>query len=147
MYYSVTFINSSGVKKNTWADWRMIPSSPPMIETPEPQTNYVEIPGRKTGPLDLSEVLSDGPCYQNSEGSWEFICHDSAQPRTVLFQLLKDFLHGKALKVVLEEDPSHYYTGRFTVSKPSTGNHNATFAINYVIAPVRYKLDGTQEGL
>ena len=57
MYYSITFTDSSGVTKNTWADWHMIPSAPPIVEPPEPYTNYVEIPGRKAGPIDLSEII------------------------------------------------------------------------------------------
>ena len=48
MYYSLTF-TVNGVEKNTWSDWNMIPSTPPMIPAPEPNTNYVDIPGRSGG--------------------------------------------------------------------------------------------------
>lgn len=147
MYYSITFVNSSNVKKNTWEDWHLVPTSPPMIETPEPYTNFVEIPGRTEGPIDLSEALSNGPSYQNSDGAWDFILVDEGQPRIDLYQEIKNFLHGRRLKVILEEDYLHYYEGRFSTSMPKTGNGFTQFSIGYEIAPVRYRLDGTKEGI
>ena len=57
MYYSVTFENEAGVKRNTWEDWHLIPMSPPMIAPFKPNYNYVDIPGRIEGPLDLTGVF------------------------------------------------------------------------------------------
>lgn len=147
MYYSVTFTSSEGVKRNTWQDWHLVPTSPPMVAPPEPYTNYVEIPGRIEGPIDLSEVLTGGPSYQNSEGSWEFVLVEGYYPRPETYQMLKKFLHGRQMKIELEEDPLHYYIGRLTIEQPSTGRGNSSFTINYVIRPVRYNLDGTKDGV
>ena len=147
MYYSITFTNESGEKKNTWADWRLIPSSPPMIEPPEPYTNFVDIPGRAFGPIDLSEVLTGKPSFQMSEGSWDFIADDEAHHRTILFQELKKFFHGRKIRLELEEDPLHYYEGLFAVAAPKTGKGNVVYSISYSVFPVRYNLDGTVEGV
>ena len=146
MYYSITFTDSSGNMKNTWEDWRLIPTTPPTIETPEPYTNYVEVPGRTEGPIDLSEVLSNGPTFNNSEGSWDFIMDEDCYPRPVLYQVLKDFLHGRKMKIVLEEDPLHYFMGRITIQAPQTGKGNSGITFNYSVAPVRYNFSGTAEG-
>lgn len=147
MYYSLTFTNSSGEKKNTWADWRLIPSSPPQVEPPEPYTNFVEVPGRAGGPIDLTEALTGAPSFQMSEGTWDFIADDEALPRPILFQELKKFLHGQRLRMELEEDPYHYYEGRFGVASPRTGRGSNIYSISYNISPVRYKMDGTAEGV
>lgn len=147
MYYSITFKNSSNVSKNTWDDWHLIPSSPPMIEPPEVYTNYVDIPGRTAGAIDLSEVLTGGPVYQDSEGSWEFIMEEGFYSRAELYEILKKFLHGRNMKIYLEEDPAHYYYGRITVGMPSTSNTNPTFTLDYHVRPVRYKLNGTADGI
>ena len=53
MYYSLTFI-IGGIKKNTWADWRLIPDTPPSIPPPEPNLNYVDIPTR----IQLEEAIT-----------------------------------------------------------------------------------------
>lgn len=138
MYYSVTFTNSNGVSKNTWTDWNLIPSSPPMISTPEPYTNYIDIPGRVSGPLDLSEVLTGQVAYQNSEGEWTFISNDYTENRMQKYLELKQFLHGKRLKISLEEDPNHYYIGRAFVEEPKTGRGPNGYSIKYIVSPLRY---------
>ena len=147
MYYSVTFTNSDGERRNTYADWHLIPSSPPMIEPPDAYTNYVDIPGRSLGPIDLSEVLSDGPTFNNSEGSWEFISEIDYDNRPELYAELRNFLHGRSMKIRLEEDPSHYYMGRIFVEKPRTGKGHNMYSLKYTISPVRYLLNGAQEGI
>jgi len=146
MYFSVTFINSSGKRQNTWADWRMIPASPPMVEPPEPYTNYVEIPGRTEGPIDLSEAVAGRPTYKNSQGQWEFYVSDDSYPRMVLYDMLKKFLHGQKMKIQFEDDPGHTYEGRITVSAPNTGKENTSFTMRYTIAPFRYNSAGEKEG-
>ena len=144
MYYSLTFTNSQNEKKNTWDDWQLIPTYPPMIESPPLASNYINIPGGV--PIDVTEWLTGKPAYGNSEGSWSFVCAGDVN-RMELFRELKAFLHGQALKVALEEDPFHYYQGRFSVSAPQTGDINTSFQISYTIGPVRYAYDGTQDGI
>lgn len=145
MYYSITFTNQSGEKRNTWDDWHLVSASPPMIEPPEPYTNYVEVPGRSLGPIDLSEALGSGPSFNNSEGSWDFVSEIDYENRYELYQELKRFLHGRLMRITLEEDPLHYYTGRISVDLPKTGKGHNTYSMRYTISPVRYYLDGTQE--
>jgi hypothetical protein len=147
MYFSITFVNTSGQRRNTWDDWHLIPSAPPMIEAPEPYTNYVEIPGRIEGPIDLSETLTGGPSFQNSEGSWQFYLAEGFYSRMEMYHQLKSFLHGKRMKIIFEEDSSHYYYGRLTVSMPETGDSGTSFEIGYNVRPVRYKLNGTKDGI
>lgn len=152
MYFSITFSRSDDktgieIKRNTWEDWKLIPTSPPMVESPEPYMNYAEIPGRKQGPIDLSEVLSGAPSYGNSEGSWEFVLDERGYSRTETYQLMKNFLHGRKVKIYLEEDPTHYYEGRLSIPKPEPGKSNTGFTINYTISPIKYRLDGTEDGI
>lgn len=147
MYYSVTFTDSSGLSRNTWTDWSLIPSSPPMINAPEPYTNYVDIPGRVAGPIDLSEVLTNSVSYQNSEGEWGFISNDYTENRMNKFLELKQFLHGKRMKIELEEDPDHYYLGRTFVSEVRTGNGPNAYTIKYIVSPVRYNSTDQPDGI
>lgn len=139
MYYSITFESlADGQKKNTWDDWHLIPSAPPMVVPPEAFTNYVDIPGRKQGPLDLTEVLSDGPVLLNSEGSWELIWNENYCPemtRVQAFQTVLSFLHGKRFRITFEEDPGTSYIGRIQVGPPKPGNAYSTIELKYTIQP------------
>lgn len=145
MYYSITFTNSNNETRNTWSDWHLVPTSPPMVDPPEPYTNYVEIPGRQLGPIDLTEILTGQPTFNNSEGSWDFVSAIDVENRMELYLELKKFLHGQQMQIKFEEDPFHYYTGRITVQIPKTGKGHNQYSLKYTIAPVRYYLDGTQE--
>ena len=67
MYHSITFGD-----KNTWDDWHLIPSTRPLVNPPSRKKNTVDIPGAD-GSLDLSNVVSGHPVYENRSGSFEFI--------------------------------------------------------------------------
>ena len=145
MYYSITFTNSNNETRNTWSDWHLVPTTPPMVDPPEPYINIVEVPGRHLGPIDLTEVLTGEPTFNNSQGSWSFISAIDTENRMELYLELKKFLHGQRMQIKFEEDPFHYYEGRITVERPQTGKGHNQYSLKYTISPVRYYLDGTQE--
>ena len=70
MYHSVNFKNASGIVKNTWDNWRLIPTAKPSFPMPEFQTNYVDIPGR-SGSIDMSTYLTGQPVYSDNDQSQE----------------------------------------------------------------------------
>ena len=57
MGYSLTFVGDDNQSRNTYTDWNLIPESPPVVPTPSPKTNYVDIPGRKKV-LSICQQLS-----------------------------------------------------------------------------------------
>lgn len=138
MYYSLTF-TINGVNKNTWADWHMIPETPPMISPPEPNLNYVDIPGRSGGPLDLTGVPFNKLTYKRISGTWTFLREpDTRRTRAELYEELLLYFMGQVGKVKLEEDLKHYYRGRFSIGLPTTGVGPIKFTIAYDLEPVRY---------
>lgn len=136
MIYAVTF-QISGVKKNTWADWRLVPDTPPMIPPPEMNTNYVDIPGR--GPVDLSLVPLNRRTYKRMSGSWNFYREpDNSRTRVELYEEMMKYFVGKEGYCELDEDKGYYYKGRFGVALPKTGTGPIQFAISFDLAPIRY---------
>lgn len=75
MYHSVSFFtydsDTSSGGKNTWASWRLIPSSRPFIAPPTQKTVYEEVPFAN-GKLDFSEFGVSDSVFDNREGSFEF---------------------------------------------------------------------------
>lgn len=141
MYYSVTFI-IDGVEKNTWDDWKMIPNTPPMIPPPEPNLSYVDIPGRRGGPLDLTGIPFNRMTYKRMTGSWTFYREpETPQTRINTYEELVKYFTGKAGLLILEEDPNHYYQGRFSVAVPRTKIGPIEYTISFDLAPIRYNLD------
>ena len=67
MYHSITF-----GEKNTWDDWRLVSPVLPSFAPPTQKTTYLDIPGA-SGVIDLSEMLTGYPIFNNREGSFEFL--------------------------------------------------------------------------
>ena len=66
MYHSITIGD-----KNTWDDWKMIPSSRPVVAPPVEKVVSVDVPGRD-GTTYLSNSLTGYPVFKSREGTWEF---------------------------------------------------------------------------
>lgn len=268
MYHSMTIIpentdifNSKGKMngKNTWDDWRLIPSSRPLYSPPEPKTNYIDIPGAD-GVIDASEAISGYPVYNNREGSIEFyvmnegwkedipnknsipyeivdkrvalpsitfkcasdevtltvsirarndykgravnilkfdsayapykdilkVGYNTTTGSLVMFTIthdgkiqmdastnrvskndvlslslswiheteygwqnkysdIMDYLHGRRMKIILEDDPAYYYLGRFSVNDWNSEKDWSKIVFDYNVDPYKYELFATNE--
>lgn len=132
MYHSITFGD-----KNTWDDWKLVPTSRPVITPPEPKTNYVDIPGSNRQ-LDLSEVLAGRPTYNYREGSFEFYVADRKTTWHEIYAAVMEHLHGCTMKMILEDDPNHYWEGRFAVNSWESEEMNSKITIDYHVYPYRF---------
>ena len=148
MYHSITFgdYNASLGKftgKNTWDDWFLLPSTRPVVAQAGVSTNFVEIPGRKDGPIDLSEYLTGGVVYGQRSGSFEFYVDNDHEYWESIRYKISDYLHGKKLKMCLEDDPAYYYEGRFSLESWASEAVCSKVTINYVVGPYKYRIWGT----
>lgn len=148
MYHSITFGD-----KNTWDDWHLIPETQPVVALPAQKTNYIDIPGA-SGSLDLSESLTGYPIFEDREGSFTFIVTNRAgatQPyenRKKLSRVVEDiaeYLHGKTMRMRLEDDSNYYYEGRFSVSDPSPEEDFSRITINYRVGPYKWSIFSSVE--
>lgn len=135
MYHSVTIGD-----KNTWEDWRLIPGSPPTIPIPAIKKKFVELPAGN-GSIDLTGFLANGPYYGMREGTWEFAITDQERTREETASMIAHYLHGKRFeKIVLEDDPEHYYSGRLEFGGIKVGKTFSTLSIAFTIDTFKHKL-------
>lgn len=137
-------------KRNTYSDWCLVPSKRPVFSTPAVKKHVVEIPGGD-GSIDMTEALAGRPTYSNRTGSFEFyVLNDYSEygPKVYdwvsIHEGLMAFLHGQRRYAVLEDDPGHFYDGRFTVDNWSSESDYARVTIGYDVAPFKYKVDPTE---
>ena len=141
MYHSITF-----GEKNTWTDWHLVPSSRPVINPPKPKTQYVDIPGAD-GSIDLTESLAGRPVFSDREGSLDFIVLNDFNVDGYsynwidVYTSIMQYLHGKHMRMVLDDDPKYYYEGRFAVNSWKSDRSNSTITIDYVVGPYKYGTD------
>lgn len=135
--HSVNFI-IDGVTKNTYDDWNFTPSERPVIAPPEVKTNTVDLPGAN-GFLDLTEVLTGAVTYGPRVGTLEFMIDNFKQFGTwaEAYSTVLDFLHGKAGRLILDDDSNYYYEGRFTVSPWKSEESWSTISIDYNLKPYK----------
>ena len=150
MYHSITFgdgsLYPSGHEKegqfkgtNTWDDWHLIPAERPSIASPGVSTNFVEIPGRD-GAIDFSTFLVNKPVYGMRQGSWDFYVDNDHEYWETIRMKIMNFLHGKRMKIVLEDDPDWYWEGRFAVDSWRSEASNSRISINYQLDPYKKRV-------
>lgn len=142
MYHSVTF-----GEKNTWDDWRLVPSSRPLFNPPKQKTKTLDIPGGD-GVIDLSEALTGYPIFENRTGSIEFIVMNDFKPWHMAYSDIMDYLHGQRLRAVLEDDPEYFYEGRFSVNAWKSEKDWSKITIDYDVGPYKWSsLSSTDDWL
>jgi hypothetical protein len=139
MYYSVTF----GTKKS-WDDWHLIPSSRPVINPPPIRTNFLEIPGMD-GELDLTEALVGRPTYGNRKGSLEFYVDSDYGTWVERYSEISNYLHGQKMHLVLEDDPTFFYEGRFSVNVWRSEEVRSVIVIDYNLLPFKREITASSE--
>ena len=129
-------------KFNTWYDLHLIVTTKD-IPTAEPKTNYVKLDGMN-GSLDLSEALTGETVYNDRTISATFWTdYGNRKDREALLQKITASLHGKKVKIIEPDDPSHYFYGRISIKSRVNNLAYAEFTIEAICDPWRYALTET----
>lgn len=150
MYHSIQFIRPEDIHsskpsnevdpyvKDTYNDWSLVPTTRPSVAPPVPKTKYVDIPGSNSQ-LDFSTSLTGYPIYQNRTGSWDFMIDldKNDKPWAELYSEVMDWLQGKEMCCILEDDQEWFYKGRFYVEKLNSQDKYTTITINYNVYPYK----------
>lgn len=111
------------------------------IGSPTVKTSTVDIEGGD-GQLDYTEYFGDVK-YNNRQLYFEF---ESIVPQSQFSDLnsaILDALHGKKVKIVLDEDAEYYYIGRLEVSDFTNSRGIGSIKIDCDCEPYKYKKNET----
>ena len=111
------------------------------IGTPSPKTEAIDIPGGD-GVLDLTEYFGE-PKYGNRKLSFEFSSVVIPEDFMSLFSMVQDALHGKKMKIILDDDPGWQYTGRISVSEWKVDRNIGKLTIDCDCEPYKYQITPT----
>lgn len=125
---------------------RLISNGRLIINPPSVKTNYVDVAG-KNGKLDMTEVLTGFPLYNNRTGTLNFIV-DNTVPGAMTaydqstwvdrYQNILEVIHGNEVQLTLDDDPDYFYKGRMSVNSWSSGNTWSQIALDYDFEPYKY---------
>lgn len=129
---------------NTWESWHLIPESRPTLPLPKQKRKVIDGIPNTNGSIDLSLKDTGYPVYENREGTFNFIynpiysyTYGDYRDWTVIYSEISNFIHGRQLRMVLEDDPEYYWDGSFTVEgwASNTDGSGSVITIGYSVQP------------
>lgn len=126
---------------HSFTEWGLILSEKE-IKSPKPKTKEVDIAGGD-GVLDYTEFFG-GVKYENRQLSFEFTKMNIVPAEFLaLFSVVQNALHGKKMKVVLDDDLDHYYIGRVYVNEWKSNKRLGEITIDVDAEPYKYSMTET----
>lgn len=129
--------------KHTFRDWGLLMRSRPMVTPPTPKTKIIQVPGSDKI-IDLTETLTGAVHYEPRTIKFEFVTGAPRESWAILQSEILTYMHGKAVKIIMDDDPNWYYTGRVTVGDFEADKRHATLTMTAEVEP--YKLERFGDG-
>ena len=107
------------------------------IGAPEPKTETIDIPGGD-GELDFTK-FSGTVRYKNRQLIFKFFYIGERSTFADKFSEVQNAIHGKKLKITLDDDPNHYYFGRCTVDRWKVDKSIGKITVEANCEPYKYK--------
>lgn len=111
------------------------------IGAPTVKTMKIDIAGAD-GSLDLTDFFGE-PKYENVIHKFQFSTIVPQSEFAATFSAVKNALHGKRMRVILDDDSHFCYVGRLTVSSFTSAKGVGSISIEADCEPYKYKLDKT----
>ena len=100
------------------------------ITTPAVKENYVDIPGGNSS-LDLTEAVS-GVAFSDGQIAFKFTFFNQDDRSR-----MKNDLHGRRMKIILEREPEYFYDGRLLCKDGEYAGKISELYIDARIAPYK----------
>lgn len=123
-------------EKHSFEDFGLILSSK-SISPPEPQTKLVTVPLRD-GTIDLTESLTNDVRYNDRMLSMSFSVIDQVNMWPKKISAIENFLHGRRMKIIFDDDCAFYYIGRLKVNNFESDKSIGKIAIEGTVDPYKY---------
>lgn len=125
---------------HSYRDLKLI-LGPKEIGAPSVKTKMLEIEGAD-GSIDYTDFFG-GPKYGEATHVFPF---STLVPRSDFlshYSFVKNALHGRKLRIVLDDDPGFYYVGRCYVSKFTSPDGIGIISVECECEPYKYKTEKT----
>lgn len=108
---------------------------------PAVKTQKIDIPGAD-GTLDLTDFFGE-PKYEDVTHRFDFSTTVPQEEFITLFSRIKNAIHGRKMRVILDDDPLFFWMGRCHVSKFTNEKGIGTISIECDCEPYKYKTEHT----
>lgn len=125
---------------HSFRDFHMILKSKE-IASPTVKVRKIDIEGADSS-LDYTDFFGE-PKYEDLTHKFEFSITVPQSEFLSLYSQIKNALHGKKMRIVLDDDPLFFYLGRVHVSSFTTDRNIGLVSIECECEPYKYKLEKT----
>lgn len=130
-------------EKHSYDDWGLILSSC-VITPPDPQLNLVTVPLRD-GSLDLTEALTDDVKYKDRSITLTFTMVDPRKYWSAKVSEISNYLHGKRMKIIIDDDLAFYYVGRVAIDDWNSEKSVGKLVVKGTVDPYKYDIQSSAE--
>lgn len=109
--------------------------------SPTVKTQKIDIPGAD-GSLDLTDFFGE-PKYEDVTHRFDFSTILPQAQFITLFTTIKNAIHGRKMRVILDDDPLFFWIGRCHVSNFTSDKGIGTITVECDCEPYKYKKDLT----
>ena len=125
---------------HSYRDLRLILAAKEM-GAPEVKVNKIDIPGADSA-LDLTDFFGE-PKYDDVKHKFTFSSIEPQETFLTQFSEIKNAIHGKKVRIILDDDPSFFYLGRCFVSSFTNDKGIGSVSVECECEPYKYKLAKT----
>ena len=111
------------------------------IGSPDVKENKIDIPGAD-GSLDMTDFFGE-PKYEDVTHKFDFSTIVPQAQFLSLYSTVKNSLHGKKMRIILDDDPLFFYQGRIKVLPFTNEKNIGKISIECDCEPYKYKLAKT----
>lgn len=122
--------------KHTYDDFNLVRTEK-NIGLPSPKTSSVDVEGAD-GVLDTSEVLTGEIKFKNRKLEFSFTLLDKYEDYEDKITEISNYLHGRKLRIILDDDPTHYYVGRCSIDQWASDKRIGRIVITCDCEPYKY---------
>lgn len=121
---------------HSYDDFSLIMSSKE-IAAPKTKTVKIDVPGAD-GSIDLTDYFGE-PKYEDCTHKFQFSTIVPQSEFLTRFSTIKNAIHGKKLRIVLDDDPGFFYIGRCYVSSFTNEKNIGKISVECDCEPWKYK--------
>ena len=107
------------------------------IAAPKTKTVKIDIEGADSA-IDLTEFFGE-PKYEDCTHKFQFSTIVPQNEFLTLFSTIKNAIHGKKMRIILDGDPLFYYVGRCFVSSFTNDKNIGIVSVECECEPYKYK--------
>lgn len=126
---------------HSYRDFRMLMQPGKEIASPAVKVRKLEVEGADSA-LDYTD-FSGEPKYEDMTHKFNFATIVPESEFLSLFSMVKNAIHGKKMRIILDDDPLFFYMGRPHVSQFTNERNVGIIHIEVECEPYKYKLEKT----